>query len=131
MTTDQLAELQREIFEVKQLLQSIQTSSRHTAYGTTNFIGDLRSDEYRLNTQIPVTIEYDEDTVIASFYDVEEYGIGEDLEEALSDLCAGLVEYYESLEENVHCLGPLPTRHWKYLKTLISRQENTNEDKIS
>jgi len=124
MTTDQLAELQREIFEVKQLLQSIQTPLRHPADGTTIFIGDLRSNEYRLNMPIPVTIEYDEDTVIASFYDVEEYGVGEDLEEALSDFCAGLVEYYESLEENVHCLGPLPARHWKYLKTLISRQEN-------
>ena len=131
MTTDQLAELQREIFEVKQLLQSIQTPLRHPTDGTTIFIGDLRSDEYRLNTPIPVTIEYDEDTVIASLYDVEEYGMGEYLEEALSDLCAGLVEYYESLEENVHCLGPLPVQHWKYLKTLISRQENINEDKIS
>jgi hypothetical protein len=124
MTTDQLVELQREIVEVKQLLKNIQAPSHRPADGTTIFIGDLRSDEYRLNTPIPVTIEYDEDTVIASFYDIEEYGIGEDLEEALSDLCAGLVEYYESLEENVHCLGPLPARHWKYLKTLISRQEN-------
>ena len=96
---------------------------RHPTDGTTIFIGDLRSDEYRLNTPIPVMIEYDEDTVIASFYDVEEYGIGEDLEEALSDLYAGLVEYYESLEENAHCLGSLPERHWKYLKTLISRFE--------
>ncbi|MBC8230801.1 hypothetical protein H8E77_14725 [bacterium] len=124
MTTGQLAELQREIFEVTQLLQNIQTPLRHPTDGTTIFIGDLRSDEYRLNTPIPVTIEYDEDTVIASFYDVEEYGVGEDLEGALSDLRAGLVKYYESLEENVHCLGPLPTRHWKYLKTLISCQEN-------
>ncbi|MBM3239078.1 hypothetical protein FJZ31_22525 [Candidatus Poribacteria bacterium] len=85
MTKDQLAALQREIFEVKQLLQSIQIPLRHPADGTTIFIGDLRSDEYRLNTSIPVTIEYDEDTVIASFYDVEEYGVGEDLEEDLEE----------------------------------------------
>ena len=123
MTMDQLAELQREIFEVKQLLQSIRTPLRHPTDGTTIFIGDLRSNEYRLNTPIPVTIEYDEDTVIASFYDVEEYGVGEDLEEALSDLCAGLVEYYESLEKNANCLGPLTVRHWKYLQTLILRQD--------
>jgi hypothetical protein len=58
--TDQLAELQRVIFEVKQLLQNIQTPLRHPADGTTIFIGDLRSNEYRLNTPIPVAIEYDE-----------------------------------------------------------------------
>lgn len=68
---------------------------------------DLRSDVYRLSHAIPVTIEYEEETVIAFCYNLDFYGLGDEISETVDGLCATLIEYYELLIENQEHLGPL------------------------
>ena len=111
----QLLDIKRELVEIKKLLQK---GVRQT--GEVLFISDLRSEKYALNRPIPISIRYDATDVIAKFYDVDMYGVGKDVQEALDDLCAGLVEYYESLATSEEKLGPLPARDWCFLKELIA-----------
>ncbi|MBM3234925.1 hypothetical protein FJZ31_01370 [Candidatus Poribacteria bacterium] len=85
----------------------------------TIFISDLRHDKYKLTQPIPVSIEYEDDTVIVSFYDVDVYGTGDDIQEAITDLCSQIIEVYELYSQNVNRLGPVPTREWKYLQTIV------------
>jgi len=85
----------------------------------TIFIGSLRHDGYKLTQSIPVSIEYENDVVIASFYDVDMYGVGNEIQEAITDLCSQIVEVYELYSQNEHRLGPVPEREWKYLQTII------------
>ena len=104
VTIDQL---HHEIQEIKSLLQE-QAETKSLRPPKTIFVDSLRSELYRLSHAIPVTIEYEEDTVIASFYDLDLYGLGDEIPEAIDDLCAMLIEYYEMLLEDGRCLGPLP-----------------------
>ena len=85
----------------------------------TIFISDLRHDEYKLTQPIPVSIEYEDNVIIASFYDVDVYGTGDDVQEAITDLCFQIVEIYELYSQNVSRLGPVPAREWKYLQTIV------------
>ena len=89
----------------------------------TIFIGSLRHDWYKLTLPIPVSIEYEEDAVIASFYDVDVYGIGNEIQEAITDLCSQIVEVYELYLQNEHRLGSVPRREWKYLQTIVKPVE--------
>jgi hypothetical protein len=57
--------------------------------------------------------------VIATYDDVDLYGTGDDVQEAISDLCAAIVEYYEGLKENEGCLGDLPAQEYAFLKQMI------------
>jgi hypothetical protein len=85
----------------------------------TIFITDLRHDKYKLTQPIPVSIEYEDDTVIASFYDVDVYGTGDDIQEAITDLCSQIVEVYELYSQNLSRLAPVPAREWKYLQMIV------------
>ncbi len=116
VTIDQL---HHEIQEIKALLQK-QADTNSLRAPKTIFVDNLRSNGYRLSHALPVTVEYEEDTVIASFYDLDLYGLGDEVSEAIDDLCATLVEYYEMLLEDGECLGPLPHKHWQYLQTLVT-----------
>ena len=116
VTIDQL---HHEIQEIKSLLQK-QTDTNSLRAPKIIFVDNLRSDGYRLSHAFPVTVEYEEDTVIASFYDLDLYGLGDEVSEAIDDLCATLIEYYEMLREDRNCLGPLARKHWQYLQTLVT-----------
>jgi len=85
----------------------------------TIFISDLRHEAYKLAQPIPVSIEYEDGVVIASFYDVDVYGTGDEVQEAITDLCAQIVEVYELYSQNASRLGPVPAREWKYLQTIV------------
>ena len=85
----------------------------------TIFISNLRHDKYKLTQPIPVSIEYENNVVIASFYDVDVYGTGDDIQEAITDLCSQIIEVYELYSQNLNHLGPVPAREWKYLQTII------------
>jgi hypothetical protein len=47
------------------------------------------------------------------------YGTGDDIQEAITDLCSQIIEVYELYSQNVNRLGPVPTREWKYLQTIV------------
>ncbi len=66
-----------------------------------------------------MSIEYEDNVIIASFYDVDVYGTGDDVQEAITDLCFQIVEIYELYSQNMSRLGPVPAREWKYLQTIV------------
>ena len=73
--------------EISTFLNRIAEFTESLKLPHTIFITDLRHDKYKLTQPIPVSIEYEDDTVIASFYDVDVYGTGDDIQEAITDLC--------------------------------------------
>ncbi|MCZ6676606.1 MAG: hypothetical protein O7E52_05080 [Candidatus Poribacteria bacterium] len=85
----------------------------------TRWIQNLRHPSYQLRQPIPVVIEREGDIVIAAYDDIDLYGTGTDIQEAISDLCAAIVEYYEGLKENENRLGDLPTQEYVFLKQMI------------
>ena len=85
----------------------------------TRWIQNLRHPAYQLRQPIPIVIERDGDVVIAAYDDIDLYGTGADVQEAISDLCSAIVEYYEGLKEHADHLGDIPTQEFVFLKQVI------------
>ncbi len=85
----------------------------------THWIQNLRHPSYQLRQPIPILIEEEGDVTIATYDDVDLYGTGEDEQEAISDLCAAIVEYYEGLKEHEGRLGEIPAQEYTFLKGII------------
>lgn len=114
--TDELATLKKEIAK----LQRIVAESKRKLGNV--YIQNLRHPNYVLKESIPISLELEENKVIASYYDIDMYGSGDNEEEAINDLCEVVVEYYESLKEDQGKLGPLPEKHWLHLRRIIEEQ---------
>lgn len=91
--------------------------------GKTIFIQNLRNTQYRLKQAIPIYIELVEDAAIASYYDIDMYGEGDDEQSAIDDLCGAIIEYYESLLEDPDILGPMPKQELEFLRNLIEKTD--------
>jgi hypothetical protein len=89
--------------------------------GKVIFIQNLRDTRYRLKQAIPVFLETTDDTVIATYYDIDMYGEGEEEQSAINDLCGAIIEYYESLLEDVDNLGPMPKQELDFLRGIIEK----------
>jgi len=50
-------------------------------------------------------IERNEEKVYATYFDLDMQGTGKNVSEALDDLCAGIIQYYEALKDNVPIVG--------------------------
>ena len=85
----------------------------------TRWVQNLRHPSYQLRQPIPIVIEREGDVVIATYDDIDLYGTGADLQEAISDLCAAIVEYYEGLKENEGDLGDFLAQEYVFLKRII------------
>ena len=90
----------------------------------TIFIQNLRHPSYHLRCPIPILIEYNDDVIIATYHDIDMYGTGVDMQEALSDLCAAIVEYFETLKDDEGNLGLLTSRHYAFLKQIIEENQD-------
>ena len=60
--------------------------------------------------------------VIARIHQVDEYGIGQTMEEAVTDLLSSMVEYYELLMSRESKLGDVAQRDLQALSELLERQ---------
>ena len=83
-------------------------------------IADLNDSRLRLNSILPVTVEFWGNTVVACHSDSEQFGYGASESEALESLRNCLVDLYFLLkDEGESNLGPLPARLWRFLKTHV------------
>ena len=89
----------------------------------TYWIQNLQHPAYQLSRPIPIMIENDINVVIATYDDIDLYGTGDDVQEAISDLCSAIVEYYEGLKENENRLGDIPTQEYAFLKQIIVKAQ--------
>lgn len=82
-------------------------------------IRSLHSDRLLLKEAISVLVEEEEDQVIAYAPDLEIFGCGDDLGEALEDLRESIVELFTDLEQQQGKLGKDLEKIWQYLSALI------------
>ena len=88
-------------------------------------INSLKKSSYTLNQPIYVSIETDEDTVIASLDDIEAFAYADTEFEAINGLCEEIVTLYEDLRANRDNLGILPEKWLGYLDSVITIHEKS------
>ena len=87
-------------------------------------LNSLKKSKYTLNRPIYITIETDEDTLIATLDDIEAFAYADNEFEAVNGLCDEIVELYEDLRENQGNLGTLPQKWLEYLNEVITIHED-------
>ena len=95
----------------------------------TIFIENLRHPSYRLRHPIPVLIERNDDTVIATYHDLDMQGTGKDVSKALDDLCAGIIQYYEALKDEIRIEGEqdrVSSQKYAHLNKIVEVKTETN-----
>ncbi|MBM3237010.1 hypothetical protein FJZ31_12030 [Candidatus Poribacteria bacterium] len=122
-------EIQQSLNDISSRLEKIESISNKlenfiVPQSYTIFIQNLQHPFYRLRCPIPILIEHDDDIVIATYHDIDMYGTGADIQEALSDLCDAIVEYYETLKDNEGNLGLLTSQHYAFLKQIIEENQD-------
>ncbi len=88
----------------------------------TIFIENLRHPPCRLRHPIPILIECNDEKVYATYHDLDMQGTGRNVSEALDDLCAGIIQYYEALKDNVSIVGEqsrISSQKYAHLKGII------------
>ena len=88
-------------------------------------INSLKRPGYRLTQPIYITIETDEDTVIASLDDIEAFAYGDTEFEAINGLCDEIITLYEDLNEHRNNLGILPEKWLGFLDSVITTHEKS------
>ena len=83
-------------------------------------LNSLKKSKYTLNRPIYITIETDEDAIIATLDDIEAFAYADNKFEAINSLCDEIVELYEDLRENQGTLGTLPQKWLEYLNEVIT-----------
>lgn len=107
LTADQYKDL------TKKIIHSIDTRYRIIP------LNSLKHPKYHLRVPVHITLEFEEDKVIASFDDIEAFSYAETNSEAINQLCEEIIQLYEDLQEDEENLGPLPQKWLHYLKEII------------
>jgi hypothetical protein len=97
----------------KKIVNSIETKQRIVP------LNSLKHPQYRLRMPVHISLEIEEDGVVASFDDIEAFSYADTESEAINRLCEEIVEIYEDLQADRENLGPLPTKWLRYLEELI------------
>jgi len=82
-------------------------------------LNSLKDPKYHLKSPIYVTLEFEEDKVIASFEDIEVFSYAETASEAIDLLCGEIIQIFEDLLEDKENLGSLPQKWLQYLEEII------------
>jgi hypothetical protein len=97
----------------KKIVHSIDTRYRIAP------LNSLKHPKYRLKIPVYITLEFQENKVIASFDDIEAFSYADTEFEATEQLCEEIVQVYEDLREDQKNLGPLPKKWLNYLMEII------------
>ncbi|MBE9574595.1 MAG: hypothetical protein IMF20_05635 [Proteobacteria bacterium] len=82
-------------------------------------LNSLKHPKYHLQAPIHITLEFEDDKVIASFDDIEVFSYSDTASEAIDLLCEEIIQIYEELQEDRENLGPLPNKWFQYLEDII------------
>ncbi len=104
------------------------TEGRGTPLRSTSTIGMLTvardtviSNNYKLKVDLTAEVKVEDDRYVVIDYEVDEYGIGNSLEEAQQDLFNSLVDYLVSLERRENRLGPRERNNLQILKGVLAK----------
>ena len=79
------------------------------------------TDEYKLKEPLTAEVKIEDEKYVVVEYRVDEYGIGESLEEAQQDLLNSLVDYLGSLEKREKKLGIRERNNLKVLRDILEK----------
>lgn len=97
--------------------------SAPTPRPTQILLGTLNDLGFRVVRAIPVRLETHEDSVVACWQDIDEFGTGASMSSACVELGRTLSELYRSLEADEGRLGPDLQRVWAVLKEYVVRRK--------
>lgn len=97
----------------KRLVNAIERNYKTIALNT------LQRPGYILKKPIYITIEIEENKVIASLDDIEAFAYADTEYEAINHLCEEIVSVYEDLKEDKGNLGRLPRKWLAFLEEVI------------
>jgi hypothetical protein len=86
---------------------------------STMLLGALRDPRLRLITPLTITFEREDSDIVAYCEELEEFGYGTHLTEAIEDLQAAIAELYFTLKEENDRLGSELARIWDNLQQKI------------
>jgi hypothetical protein len=78
------------------------------------------TDSHREIFGIPVITEKDEDQFIIMDDEINMYGVGDSIDEAIEDYKDVVEEYFQMLDSKHENLGPRLKEHWHYLRIRAS-----------
>ena len=117
MQTEVLTDEQYKDFS-KNLIKAVESRCRIVP------LNSLKKQGYTLNAPIYITIEMDEDVIIASLDDIEAFAYADTEFEAINGLCEEIVALYDDLMRSRGNLGNLPQKWLEYLDEVITVHEN-------
>jgi hypothetical protein len=79
----------------------------------------LKHPQYSLKRPVYITIEIENDLVIASLDDIEAFAYADTEFEAINSLCEEIINIYEDLKNDKENLGILPQKWLAYLEEVI------------
>ncbi len=100
-------------YYAKQILKKIEANFKIIP------LNSLRDEKYPLKHPIYITIEHENDQIIASFDDVEAFAYASNEFEAVDLLCAEIIALFIDLMEDQENLGPLPQKWLAILQHFI------------
>jgi hypothetical protein len=77
-----------------------------------------------LKKTIAVSVTSDQQTAIARYENLDSFGLGKDVDEAVHDLLNELCDIYRDLEANQQSLGTASAQWWCHLRQIIKRNAN-------
>lgn len=80
------------------------------------------SDRYVLRTELTAEVRMENGNYVVVDYQLDEYGIGNSLQEAQQDLLDSLVDYLVSLEKREHRLADRELRKLQLLRNMLIRR---------
>ncbi|MDI6792040.1 MAG: hypothetical protein QME81_04135 [bacterium] len=82
-------------------------------------IFNLRDNEYQLSFPIPVHLEYENGAFAAVSHDLNLFGWADTEEEAITDLCHEIVDYYIDLKKEHQNVINQMSQHWNFLQRVM------------
>lgn len=84
-------------------------------------LDNIRSTKIKLNKSVNVLIENNNSEIVVDCPDLDLYGVGDSLQEAIMDLSESIEELYFTLKKNGPSkLGPHMLNIWEFLKDIVS-----------
>lgn len=109
--------------ETATIKSSVRRKTKPIHFDKNITILNLGHEKYLFRSPFPVNILVEDDTYIATSYDLNLFGYGDCEDEALRDLCETIIEHYEHLKMNQSKLGALLKRDWNFLSRMIEEME--------
>lgn len=79
------------------------------------------SNEYKLKVDLTAVVKTEDDKYVVIDYEVDEYGIGNSLQEAQQDLFDSLVDYLISLARRENRLGDRERHNLQILRSILAK----------